>query len=124
MSYQPAVPHCLASNMTSNMTSNMELDARYDCCKQEQRQEGLHAYLVLDFVPKIGNLAVGIRNKEDIMRTSLDALLATYAGIGISEHDMLVPQYFYLADSLLWTLLHTLPASHTMAWIHRYIISQ
>lgn len=58
------------------------------------------------------------------MRTSLDALLATNASVSILKCRVLMPQESHLADYILWALFYTLPASHTMAWIHRYKLSQ
>lgn len=120
MSHQPRVLRLLPVAMSCHM----EFDACQDSGKQEKGQESLHTHFASYSLPKTWHLEIGIRNKENAMRTSLDALLATNASIGILKCRMLMPQESNLADYILRALLHTLPASYTMAWIHRYKLSQ
>ena len=120
MSNQPRVLRLLSITMSCHM----ELDTRHNGCKQEQRQEDFHTHFASYSLPKTWHLKVGIRNEEDPMRTSFNALLTADTGIGILERCVLVPQKSYLANHILRTLLHTPPASHTMAWIHRDKLSQ
>lgn len=91
MGNQPAVLH----RLPTVMAYNMEFDTRNNSSKEEQRQHSFYTNFTLHPFPKRRHLEVSIGYKEHSMRTSFDALSASYASIDILKCRMLVPQEPY-----------------------------
>lgn len=57
------------------------------------------------------------------MFTNPDALLATYASIGVVDTGMFMPQKFHFAENLLRTVFDTLPTGLTFMWVKGDFVS-